>query len=110
MKGTNLGEFEELVMLAIGVLHPKAYGVSIKDEITDRSGRSVTLSAVHASLHRLEEKGFLESEFGEASNKRGGKRKKYFFITAYGAKALEEVKELREQLWADMNKVALNNS
>ncbi|MEQ8925035.1 MAG: PadR family transcriptional regulator [Fulvivirga sp.] len=110
MKGTNLGEFEELVMLAIGVLHPEAYGVSIKDEISVRSGRNVTLSAVHASLHRLEEKGFLESEFGEASNKRGGKRKKYFFITAYGAKALEEVKELREQLWADMNKVALNNS
>ena len=109
MKGTNLGEFEEIVMLAIGVLHPKAYGVAIKDEIIERSGRNVTLSAVHTSLHRLEEKGFLESEFGESSNKRGGKRKKYFFITAYGANALEEVKELREQLWSDMSHLALNN-
>ncbi|MTI40740.1 PadR family transcriptional regulator [Fulvivirga lutimaris] len=110
MKGTNLGEFEELVMLAIGVLHPKAYGVSIKDELTERTGRQITLSAVHASLHRLAEKGFLESQFGESSNKRGGKRKKYFFITAFGAKTLEEAKLMREQLWKDVNKVAFQNN
>ena len=110
MKGSNLGEFEELVMLAIGVLHPNAYGVAIKDEIISRAGRSVTLSAVHASLHRLEEKGFLQSEFGEASQKRGGKRKKNFFITAYGAKTLEEVRVLREEMWGDIGKVALQGN
>ncbi|MEO1053258.1 MAG: PadR family transcriptional regulator [Bacteroidota bacterium] len=107
MKGSNLGEFEELVMLSIAVLFPKAYGVAIKEEINTRAGRRVTLSAVHAALHRLQEKGYLKSAFGEATQQRGGKRKKYFTIKASGAKALEEVRELREQLWSDIDKVAL---
>jgi DNA-binding PadR family transcriptional regulator len=102
MKGSNLGEFEELIMLAIGVLFPHAYGVAIRDEIQNRSGRSVSLSAVHASLQRLEQKGYLQSEFGEATQKRGGKRKKYFTITAQGVKTMEEVRTLREQMWGDI--------
>ena len=106
MKGSNLGEFEELVMLAAGVLFPEAYGVSIKEEIQNRSNRSVTLSAVHASLQRLENKGYLTSEFGESTQKRGGKRKKYFKITAEGAKALEETRDLRDQMWGDIKDLA----
>ena len=107
MKGSNLGEFEELIMLTIGVLYPEAYGVNIRDEAALRSGRSITLSAVHAALQRLEQKGFLDSEFGEATSKRGGKRKKYFRITAQGAKVLGEVRELRDQMWGDINEVIL---
>lgn len=99
MKGTNLGEFQELILLTIGTLHPEAYGVSIKDEILSQTGREVTLSTVHAALVRLEEKGFVKSEFGEATNIRGGKRKKYFTITSLGVKMLSEAKEQRESLW-----------
>jgi len=99
MKGTNLGEFQELILLTIGSLHPEAYGVSIKEEILNQTGRDVTLSTIHAALVRLEEKGYVKSEFGEATNMRGGKRKKYFIITSSGVKMLAEAKEQRESLW-----------
>lgn len=102
MKGTNLGEFQELILLTIGALHPEAYGVGIKEEILNQTGRKVTLSTVHAALVRLEEKGFVKSEFGEATNMRGGKRKRYFTITAYGVKILAEAKQQREALWNSM--------
>lgn len=99
MKGTNLGEFQELVLLTIGTLYPEAYGVGIKDEIKNTTTRSVTLSTVHAALNRLEKKGLIESKFGEATNIRGGKRKKYFTITAYGLKTLQDTRAQRDQLW-----------
>ncbi len=99
MKGTNLGEFQELVLLTIGTLYPEAYGVGIKDEIKHTTARSVTLSTVHAALNRLEKKGLIESTFGEATNIRGGKRKKYFTITAYGLKTLQDSRAQRDQLW-----------
>lgn len=99
MKGTNLGEFEELVMLTVGVLHPGAYGVGIKQEILNQTKRKVTLSTIHSALHRLEVKGLLNNHFGEATNKRGGKRKKYFTITAYGARCLREAQEIRQSMY-----------
>ncbi|MFY0591368.1 PadR family transcriptional regulator [Roseivirga sp.] len=102
MKGTNLGEFQELVMLTIGVLYPEAYGVAIKDEIREKTGRKVTLSTVHAALNRLEKKSLIESSFGEATKIRGGKRKKYFTITAYGLKTLQETRDQRDQFWNAM--------
>ena len=106
MKGSNLGEFEELIMLATAVLAPKGYGITIKEEIEKRSNRTVALSAVHASLIRLEQKGYLQSEFGESTKKRGGKRKKLFSITAEGVQAMEETRDLREQLWGDIKNLA----
>lgn len=105
MKGTNLGEFQELILLTIGSLHPEAYGVSIKEEILNQTGRSVTLSTVHSALVRLEEKGYVKSEFGEATSIRGGKRKRYFVITAAGVKMLAEAKEQREALWDSLPEV-----
>lgn len=105
MKGTNLGEFQELILLTIGSLHPEAYGVSIKEEILNQTGRSVTLSTVHSALVRLEEKGYVKSEFGEATSIRGGKRKRYFVITAAGVKMLAEAKEQRESLWDSLPEV-----
>ena len=99
MKGTNLGEFQELVLLTIGVLYPEAYGVGIKDEIREKTGRKVTLSTVHAALNRLEKKGLISSSFGEATKMRGGKRKRYFTISAAGVKTLQDVKAQREELW-----------
>jgi DNA-binding PadR family transcriptional regulator len=99
MKGTHLGEFEELVMLAAGALHPEAYGVAIKEEILQQAQRKVTLSTIHSALHRLKDKGLLDSHFGEATNIRGGKRKKYFTITAFGARCLREAHEIRENMY-----------
>ena len=76
MKGTYLGEFEEIVMLSIAALQQDAYGLAIKKELEEQTGRKISISAVHAACNRLETKGFLSSNFGEKSEMRGGKRKK----------------------------------
>ena len=99
MKGTYLGEFEEVVLLTVGVLGQDAYGNSVKHEVEERTKRTLNLSAIHSALYRLERKGFLESELGEATKQRGGKRKKYFKVTSYGQRSLSETRDLREGLW-----------
>lgn len=98
MRGNHLGEFEELVLLTVGVLFDDAYAVAVKKEISEQSGRSVAVSAVHKSLYRLEEKGMLKSRLSDPESKRGGKRKRLFNITPYGKKALDESMDLRTQL------------
>jgi len=108
MKGTYLGEFEEIVLLTVGVLDGSAYGVSVMKEIEERMNRKVTLSAVHSALHRLAEKGFVESELGEATNERGGKRKRLFAITNFGRETLDEARQLRENLWKEMPSLAFS--
>jgi DNA-binding PadR family transcriptional regulator len=105
MKGTYLGEFEEVVLLAVGILHEGAYAVSITKEIEKQSRRTVHISAVHTALYRLEEKGFLKSHLGEATKERGGKRKRLYTITPFGARALQETMELRQQMWAQVPKI-----
>jgi len=111
MKGKYLGEFEELVLLTVAVLQKDgAYGNSVLEEIEAKAKRSVALSAVHSALHRLEKKGFLQSFKGEATATRGGKRKRLFKITAYGVKALEEIKALREGLWSAIPDVVLDKN
>jgi DNA-binding PadR family transcriptional regulator len=100
MKGTNLGEFEELVLLTIAALVNEAYSVGICDELTKRTGRSVKLGVVHAVLNRLEEKGLVKSKLGEATSVRGGKRKRYYTITSAGKAGLLKAKEVRDELWS----------
>ncbi|MEO9806050.1 MAG: helix-turn-helix transcriptional regulator [Reichenbachiella sp.] len=102
----HLGEFEELVLLTVGVLYEDAYAVAITKEISEQSGRSVNVSAVHKSLYRLEEKGMLKSHLGEAESKRGGKRKRLFSITPVGKKALDDSMELRMKLRNQIPKMA----
>ncbi|WPP48473.1 PadR family transcriptional regulator [Catalinimonas niigatensis] len=109
MKGTNLGELQELVMLAVGVLYDDAYGVSIKDEIEKQTGRSMTLSTVHAALNRLEDKGFLISRMGGATEERGGRPKRLFRVTAYGKRALEESRMMRNRMWESIPRIAWDN-
>lgn len=104
---THVGEFEELVLLTTGILHPEGYAVNIGAEIESQTGRSITISAVHTALHRLEEKGYLESYFGEATEIRGGKRKRLFKITHAGVQVLREVRELRNGLWQQLPKAIL---
>jgi len=99
MKGTYLGEFEELVLLTVGALYPEAYGVGIMDDIAKETGRSVNISAIHSALRRLDEKGFVKSEMGGSTNERGGRRKRIFELTAFGKKALDEVQEQRMSLY-----------
>ncbi|SHG55398.1 DNA-binding transcriptional regulator, PadR family [Chryseolinea serpens] len=99
MKGTNLGEFEELVLLTIATLVNDAYSVAICDELEKHAGRAAKLGVVHAVLNRLEDKGFVKSTLGEATSTRGGKRKRYYTVTNGGKAALIKAKEVRDELW-----------
>lgn len=99
MKRTYLGEFEELVLLTVALLDATAYGVSITHEIIEQTSRSVRLNQVHAALHRLEEKGMVSSEMGEATAERGGRRKRLFIVTAYGRQTLQDIQSVRNHLW-----------
>lgn len=99
MKGSHLGEFEELVLLIVGVLYENAYGVSVAEEIEKQTGRGVSLSAVHTALYRLEEKGFITSAVGGATQQRGGRRKRLYAITSSGRVSLNEVRLMRNRLW-----------
>jgi len=105
MKGLSLGEFEELVMLSVAILQGEAYGVAVMDEIKKQSGRKSTISTVHETLIRLEKKGFLQSYTGGATKVRGGRKKRYFEITAYGKKAINETRELRNKMWKQVPRV-----
>ncbi|MDQ6480644.1 helix-turn-helix transcriptional regulator [Dyadobacter sp. LHD-138] len=99
MKGTNLGEFEELVLLTIAALVQEAYSVAICDELEKHTGRVSKLGVVHTVLNRLEEKGLVKSRMGEATSARGGKRKRYYEVTQTGKIGLMRAKEVRDGLW-----------
>ncbi|MBL7865922.1 MAG: PadR family transcriptional regulator [Cyclobacteriaceae bacterium] len=108
MKGTNLGEFEELILLTVGVLFDEAYGVAIQQDLQGRCNREATLSTIHVALHRLEEKGYLESRMDGATNERGGRRKLLFRVTKSGQAALANARDQRNQLWKAVPKTAFN--
>jgi PadR family transcriptional regulator, regulatory protein PadR len=107
MKKFQLGEFEEVVMLTVGILYKDAYGLSIKKEIESRLSRNVSVGALQTALKRLEQKGYLKSREGEATQERAGRPKRYFQITAYGKKAMEYSKSTRNEMWNAIPKVAL---
>jgi PadR family transcriptional regulator, regulatory protein PadR len=99
MSKEYLGEFEELVLTMVGILQEEAYGNAIVNEIKQRVGRESNLSAVHVTLYRLEDKGFVKSSMGGATNLRGGRRKRIFTITNAGLAMLRAMKEQQMQLW-----------
>ncbi|RRB07557.1 PadR family transcriptional regulator [Larkinella rosea] len=103
MRRSYLGEFEEVVLLTVAVLAEGAYGVAITDELDRQTGRAVSISAVHAALHRLEEKGMLKSHLGEATAERGGRRKRLFSVTMLGSRTLHDIRAVREQLWGSIS-------
>ncbi len=103
----HLGEFEEIVMLTVAILHDNAYGNAIIKEMESRLNRNVSIGSLQTVLRRLEKKGYLASEFGEATKERGGKRKRFFTLTKYGQKILEETKNQRLSLWNAIPKIAL---
>jgi PadR family transcriptional regulator PadR len=107
MKNYQLGEFEEIVLLTVGILNNEAYSVAIKDEIESRLKRTVSMGALHTALIRLEDKGYLKSFSGESTEDRAGRPRRYFEITALGKKAMLYAKETREQLWKAIPKAVL---
>ena len=84
-----LGEFEQMVMLALLRLGPDAYGATVCGEIERRSGRGVSVSAVHTTLERLEQKALVKSRVGDPTPQRGGKRKRHYEVGALGMRALQ---------------------
>ena len=99
MKESRLGDFEETVLLLVGILGEEAYAFKLSEEFESQTGRSVSIGAVHSTLSRLEDKGFLTSEMGQATAERGGRRKRIYTITAYGQRALEISRDLKVSLW-----------
>src|SRR6187551_253933 len=94
-----LGEFEELILTMVAALKEDAYGAAITEEIETRLKRDVNLSAVHVTLYRLEDKGYIKSSMGGGTNERGGRRKRIYTITSAGMATLKMMKETRLDLW-----------
>jgi PadR family transcriptional regulator, regulatory protein PadR len=95
-----LGEFEQVVLLAVVRLAPDAYGTNIRREIAARGGRAVSIGAAYATLDRLVDKGYLKSR--ELAD-RGGSARRYFTITRTGVAALEQVRTLQARMWAGVD-------
>ncbi len=104
----HLGEFEELVMLAVASLGDNAYAVTIQIELEEKVNRKANVSAIHTALYRMEDKGLLESYRGGAVAKRGGKNKRIFKLTNYGLNMLRESKNTRETFWNLLPQLSAN--
>lgn len=99
MKETKLGDFEETLLLIVGILDKEAYAFKIAEEFKDQLERSVSIGAVHSTLNRLGVKGFLTSKMGDPTAERGGRRKRIYEITAEGHQALKNSREIKLSLW-----------
>ena len=108
MSKEYLGEFEELVLTMVVVLQAEAYGNAIVKEIKTRLGRDSNLSAVHVTLYRLEDKGYVKSSMGGTTSTRGGRRKRIFTITNAGLALLGSMKEARIDLWKMVPQLKFN--
>lgn len=108
MKQTSLGEFEELVLLMVAALHDEAYGVAILESLEQKLGKKVNISAIHVALKRLENKGFVSSRFGGITTDRGGRRKKFYVITATGKKTLDKQYAVRTSIYLEIPKISFN--
>ena len=106
MKEHSLGEFEELVLLLVAGLHDEAYGVLIMDTLEEKLKKKYNISAVHVALKRMEDKGFVKSRFGGITEERGGRRKKFYVITALGKKVLDSQYALRTNLYKAIPKIS----
>ncbi len=108
MSDYKIGEFEEIVMYTVGILHGNAYGVTIKDEIESRLERKVSIGALQVTLRRLENKGLLSSDHGDTEDSRRGRPKLFFSLTAYGKNVLVNIRDNRNQLWNALPQVIID--
>ena len=99
MKNKGIGEFEELVLLAVCILDDGAYGVSVKREVEKHTSRAILLGAVHITLYRLQDKGLLKSKMGGNTEKRGDRRKRLFKITKTGMNQLQTSQDVHQKMW-----------
>jgi PadR family transcriptional regulator PadR len=93
VKDVSLGDFEHLVLLAVMRLGDDAYGMKVRREIADRTGRDVAIGAVYATLDRLAEKHLVKSTLGEPTAERGGRAKRTFRVTPAGLRAVDRTQE-----------------
>ena len=108
MKNQSLGEFEELVLLMVAAMHNQAYGVTILENLEEKLDRKVNISAIHVALKRLENKGFVTSSYGGITAERGGRRKKFYVITATGKKILDKQYSLRTSIYQQIPEISFN--
>jgi PadR family transcriptional regulator, regulatory protein PadR len=101
-----LGEFEELVLLMVAAQHDEAYGVSILENLEEELDKKLNISAIHVALKRMEYKGFVNSRFGGITEDRGGRRKKYYIVTALGKRMLDEQYTLRNGIYKRIPKIS----
>lgn len=104
-----IGEFEEVVLTLVAALQEDAYGAVITEEIETTLNREVNLSAVHVTLYRLEDKGYIKSSMGGETKERGGRRKRIYTITNAGMAILQAMKNTRLQLWNMVPQLKLNS-
>ena len=102
-----LSRSEEIVLLSIWRLQDEAYGVSIRKQVSKATGQDWSIGAVYAPLHRLEEKGYVQTRRGEPVSKRGGRSKVYYHLTPAGKQALLAVKHVHEALWSGILSLGL---
>lgn len=110
MKGTYLGEFEELVLLAVAILFEDAYGLSVVDELEKQTGRPIMIRSVHKTLVRLEDKGYLKSKMGDGTQVRGGRDKRLYTLTHSGIGVLRQSRELPNAMWKQVPRIVLDGS
>ena len=109
MKDHSLGEFEEMVLLMVGALHDEAYGVAIMEGLAEHLRKNINISAVHVALKRMEDKGFVKSRYGGITEDRGGRRKKFYVITALGKRVLDQQYSLRTQIYKQIPKISFGS-
>ena len=98
-RGNHIGEFEELVLMAVAVLNEEAYGLGVREFLMEHTGRKTALGAIHATLYRLQDKGLLDSDLEGATVQRGGRRKRIFTVTGAGKQAVRDARQTRERIW-----------
>ena len=103
-RGDFLGSLEHLVLLALVRLHPNAYGMTIRREIEERTGRNISIGAVYATLDRLEAKGYVSSSLGEATAARGGRAKRMFRLEADGELSLRASQQAIHKMTVGLRK------
>jgi DNA-binding PadR family transcriptional regulator len=105
MKGETIGELEELVLLTVGSLLEDAYAIAILDELVEKTGRKMDVTAVHSVLRRLDKKGLVKSEMRGATQERGGRRKRYFTMMPAGRAVLDDNMAVRMELYQKLPKL-----
>lgn len=98
-RGSYLGEFEQMVLLAVARLGDDAYGMSILEELERRTGRGASVASVYAALDRMGRHGYVRSRVGEPSAARGGRAKRFFVLEPAGARALTHARHALDALW-----------